>query len=400
MGNARRVSESEPVQGHASSILHEAVANAILRTAVDPIIVIQPCGTIVNANRATTDLFGYAFDDLVGSNVNMLMPEPYRSEHDGYLTRYLTNGGPRIIGIGREVEAQRADGSVFPMALAVSEVQTDNDHLFTGIIHDLTERNRQRDELSLANTELEARVEERTDQLRVLLDEVRRSNRDLEQFAYIASHDLQAPLRNVRQGLELLDEHLQETVGALFDNEAQELRDLVIAAVSRMEELIRGLLAYSRVEQHHDDRESIDLNQVAGDVVAILQPEVDSVSGTVTVEDLPTVVADPIQLGQVFQNLVENALRYRSDERDLAVTIMCRDTRDGQVAIAIADNGCGIEPAHHDRIFELFRRGHSGYDGVGLGLAICQRIIEGHGGTIWVESEAGSGATFVFTLPD
>jgi two-component system sensor kinase FixL len=377
----------------------EALATAILRTAVDPIIVIERSGIIVDANQSTSDLFGYAFDELIGSNVSMLMPEPYRSEHDGYLTRYLTEGDARIIGIGREVQAQRADGTVFPMALAVSEVKTDTDHLFTGIIHDLTERNRQSDELFAANTELEARVSERTEQLKELLDEVQRSNRDLEQFAYIASHDLQAPLRNVRQGLELLDEHLQETVGALFDDEAQELRDLVIAAVLRMEELIRGLLAYSRIQQKHDqDRDVIDLNQVVGDVVTILTPEIHAVGGTITADQLPEIVADPIQLGQVFQNLIENALRYRSPDRDLAIAIECREVTGGQLTVAVVDNGCGIEAAHHERIFELFRRGHSGYDGVGLGLAICQRIVEGHGGKIWVESEAGNGATFLFEL--
>ncbi len=377
----------------------EALATAILRTAVDPIIVIERSGIIVDANEATSDLFGYTFDELTGSNVSMLMPEPDRSKHNSYVTRYLTEGDARIIGIGREVQAQRADGTVFPMALAVSEVKTDTDHLFTGIIHDLTERNRQNDKLFAANTELEARVAERTEQLNELLDEVQRSNRDLEQFAYIASHDLQAPLRNVRQGLELLDEHLQETVGALFDDEAQELRDLVIAAVLRMEELIRGLLAYSRIQQKHDqDRDLIDLNQVVGDVVTILTPEIHAVGGTITVDPLPEIVADPIQLGQVFQNLIENALRYRSPDRHLAIAIECRKITGGQLTVAVVDNGCGIEAAHHERIFELFRRGHSGYDGVGLGLAICQRIVEGHGGKISVESEAGSGATFLFEL--
>lgn len=378
----------------------EAVATAILQTAVDPIVVIDPSGIIVNANTSTTAMFGYSFDELVGSNVNMLMPEPYRSEHDGYLARYLAEGGPRIIGIGREVEAQRADGSVFPMALAVSEVQTGKDHLFTGIIHDLTERNHQRDELFAANTELEARVSERTEQLKGLLGEVRRSNRDLEQFAYIASHDLQAPLRNVRQGLELLDEHLQETLGTAFDDEAQELRELVMAAILRMEELIRGLLAYSRIHQGEDqDRELIDLGEVVGGVVTMLTPEVHAAGGTISVDPLPELRGDPIQLGQVFQNLIENAVRYRSKDRDLAISIQCRDTNDYNVTIAVVDNGCGIEAAHHGRIFELFRRGHSGYDGVGLGLAICQRIIEGHGGRIWVESEAGQGASFLCELP-
>lgn len=378
----------------------EAVATGIFRTAVDPIIVIDVEGYIADANNATSELFGYPRAALLGRNIKMLMPEPYKAEHDGYLARYLAEGKPRIIGIGREVEAQRADGSIFPMALAVSEVITGTDHLFTGIIHDLTERNRQRDRLQAINAELESRVIDRTSQLESLLDELRRSNRDLEQFAYIASHDLQAPLRNVRQGLELLDEHLEETVGARFDDEAQALRDLVVAAVLRMEELIKGLLAYSRVQKSPTDQhERLDMNDVVGDVVAMLTPDVVNVGGTISVTELPALTGDPVQLRQVFQNLIENAIRYRSEDRSLTIDILVDDLTDSHVVIAVKDNGSGIDKAHHERIFELFRRGHSGYEGVGLGLAICKRIIEGHRGRIWIESRAGAGATFFLSLP-
>ena len=286
------------------------------------------------------------------------------------------------------------------MALAVSEVTTERDHLFTGIIHDLTERNRQRDELQAANTGLELRVAERTKQLEELLEELRRSNRDLEQFAYIASHDLQAPLRNVRQGLELLDEHLEETAGTSFDDEAQELRDLVVAAVLRMEELIRGLLAYSRVQQSpRGSHEPIDMTELAGEIVELLEPEVANAGGHIELEPLPELVGNATQLRQVFQNLIENAIRYRDAERALAITIRARHRENGSVVIEVADNGSGIDPAHHERIFELFRRGHSGYEGVGLGLAICKRIVDGHGGTMWVESEVGTGSTFCMRLP-
>lgn len=410
MDHARAMSEIGPAHEEPQNLLDsdlrkraersEAVATAILRTAVDPIIVIDTNGQIVNANTATSELFGHSVESLIGRNINILMPEPYRTEHDGYLVRYLTEGNPRIIGIGREVEAQRADGSIFPMALAVSEVKTQTDHLFTGIIHDLTERNRQRDELQAVNAELESRVSERTSQLETLLGELRRSNRDLEQFAYVASHDLQAPLRNVRQGLELLDEHLEETVGTGFDDEAQELRDLVIAAVLRMEALIRGLLAYSRVQQSPvEEHELLDMNELVADVISMLAPDVLNVGGTITVGDLLPITGNPVQLRQVFQNLIENAVRYRSANRSLEIEIRVRESNPPQMVIAVCDNGSGIEEAHHERIFELFRRAHSGYDGVGLGLAICKRIIEGHRGTMWVESSANAGATFCLRLP-
>ena len=147
-------SEGEDVYGVARDVTefietrlraerNEAVAVGVLKTAVDPIVVIDSGGTIVEANDATVKLFGFELDELLGQNVKVLMPEPHRSEHDGYVARYLGGGEPRIIGIGREVQAQRADGSTFPIALAVSEVRTDEDHLFTGIVHDLTERYKQ-----------------------------------------------------------------------------------------------------------------------------------------------------------------------------------------------------------------------------------------------------------------
>lgn len=376
---------------------NEAVAVAVLQTAVDPIILIDSSGVIVECNRATTDLFGYPHDDLIGRNVSMLMPEPFRSGHDGYLRRYLESGEARIIGIGREVEAQRADGSVFPMSLSVSEVDAADTHLFTGIIHDLTERNRQRDALQAMNVELEVRVGERTAELESSLDELARSNRDLEQFASVASHDLQAPLRNVRQGLELLDEHLQETAGIAFDDEAEELRSLVVDAVVRMEDLIRGLLEFSRL-QGETEPEPVDLDELVADVVRSLRLDFEDAGATITVGALPAVRGSRLQLRQVFQNLISNAVKYRSPDRSLHIEVACEGEVDGFVELCVRDNGIGIDPQHHDRVFELFRRAHPGFEGVGLGLAICRRVIERHGGRIWVDSTADEGSTFRFTL--
>ncbi len=376
----------------------EAVATGVLQTAVDPIIVIDVDGVITDANPATSRLFGYDVDQLIGSNVSMLMPEPYRGEHDGYMRRYLREGDPRIIGIGREVEAQRADGSVFAMALAVSEVKTDRDHLFTGVIHDLTERNRQRDELQAANIKLEERVAERTLQLESLLDELRRSNRDLEQFAYIASHDLQTPLRNVRQGLELLDEHLTENLGQRLDDEARELRDLTVSAALRMEQLIQGLLAYSRLDRSGPDGRPVDLGGLAEEVLQQMSVEFGLADTTVELADLPVVNGDEIQLRQLLQNLLQNAFKYRHRERPLKIGVTASQTDDGWL-ISIGDNGIGIDPEQKQRIFELFRRAHPDYDGMGLGLAICQRIVERHGGDIWVDTGPDGGSVFSFTIP-
>lgn len=373
-----------------------AIATAILEAAVDAIIVINPIGAILAANEATVRLFGWEREQMLGRNVMMLMPEPFRSEHDGYLARYLDTGDAHIIGTGREVEAQRADGSVFPMSLSVSEVKTGDQHLFTGIIHDLTERNRQRDELERANAELEDRVIERTRELDESLVELQRSNRDLDQFASVASHDLKTPLRNVRQALELLEEHLTEGLGVVFDAEAAELRDFTMNAAARMEELIDGLLAYARVQGASTD-DAVDLGDVLAGVVAAVHLDLEELGATLDIAELPMVIGSAVQLRQLFYNLIGNAIRYRSPERALELSIEAQviGTR---VQLTVRDNGVGIDAAHHDRIFELFRRVQATADGVGLGLAICQRVVEAHGGQIRVESEPDAGAAFVFDL--
>ncbi len=376
----------------------EALWQSVLTTAADPIVVIDQGGTIQLVNPATSKLFGYREDDLVGSNVRVLMPEPYRSEHDHYLQRYLETGEGHIIGVGREVEARRSDGSTFPIALAVSEVVSADGRLFTGIIHDLTRRQESANELRRANEHLEARVAERTAELERSMVELARSNRDLEQFAYIASHDLQTPLRNVRQGLELLDEHLDATIGAGFDDEAIELRDLTIDAVGTMEDLIRGLLSYSRVHRSAHPSTAVDLTAVTAAVIRQLQSEIHDAGVSIVVDELPTITGDETQLRQLFQNLVQNAITYRADSRDPTIQIGAVPSEQGWL-IAVTDNGIGVDVDQHQRIFELFRRGHPGYGGVGIGLALCQRIVERHGGTIWVDSLPDHGATFTFTLP-
>ena len=373
---------------------------AVLQTAVDPIIIIDQDGTMAHVNEATERLFGYRRDQLVGNNVAMLMPEPHRSTHDGYLADYLTTGQASIIGVGREVDACRADGTEFPMALAVSEIKLDGRSWFTGILHDLTQRRKVEAELREAKEGLEERVEERTAQLQASMVELARSNRDLEQFAYIASHDLQAPLRNVRQGIELLADHLQESVGVRFDAEADELRDLTVAAVLRMEEMIQGLLSFSRLDRGGEPPDdSVDLRALAEEVIDQMRPDLMKAGATIDVQKLPTVDGDEIQLRQLLQNLLENAYKYRAPDRALHLTMDAVETDDHMWQISIGDNGIGIEPEQRTRVFELFRRAHAGYEGVGLGLAICQRIVERHGGDIWVEAGPNGGSVFHFTVP-
>ncbi len=377
---------------------NEQLWHSVLSTVADPIVVIDETGTIQLVNAATLKLFDYNKDELVGSDVSILMPEPHRSEHREYIRRYLNTGEARIIGQGREVDARRADGTTVPVALAVSEVVTAGGRLFTGVLHDLSARHAIQEELHRANENLEAQVAERTADLERSMSELARSNRDLEQFAYIVSHDLQAPLRNVRQGLELLDFHLERSLGSGLDSEAVELQGLVLSAVDTMDDLITGLLSYSRIHRTTRPPTAVDLARLADDVIDQLRRDLDEAGVTLETGDLPTVLGDEIQLRQLLQNLIQNAVKYRAANRSPIIRIKAEESDAGWL-FSVTDNGIGVDPLLHERIFELFRRGDPGYGGVGIGLALCQRIVERHGGSIWVESEPDRGATFNFTLP-
>lgn len=237
--------------------------------------------------------------------------------------------------------------------------------------------------------ELEARVRERT-------AELERSNADLQQFAYAASHDLQAPLRTVASYLGLLE----RKVGPTLDAEGREYMDFALDGARRMNRLIKDLLDYARVDTRRAAPAPVDLGAALAGVQGDLRQVIAEAGATVTADALPTVVGDGAQLGRLLQNLVGNALKYRSPDRPPQVHVGA--ARDGGFwVVSVRDNGIGIDPDHFDRIFLIFQRLHGprAYEGTGIGLAICKRIVENHGGRIWVDSTPGEGSTFHFTLP-
>jgi signal transduction histidine kinase len=223
-----------------------------------------------------------------------------------------------------------------------------------------------------------------------------RSNRDLEQFAYIASHDLQEPLRAVAGFTTLL----QQRYEGKFDEKADGYIRFVVDGVSRMEALISGLLEYSRVNTRSGVSEPVRADEALKEALANLHTAVERSGARVTATLLPTVRADPAQLTHVFQNLLANAVKFHSD-RPLEIEVGARP-QDGSWLFWVRDNGIGLDPQYADRIFLIFQRLHTRdkYPGTGIGLAICKRIVERHGGKIWVESQLGQGATFYFTLPE
>ncbi|ELZ17849.1 PAS/PAC sensor signal transduction histidine kinase [Haloterrigena salina JCM 13891] len=226
-------------------------------------------------------------------------------------------------------------------------------------------------------------------------ERLRASNKRLEQFAHAASHDLQEPLRMVSSYLQLIENQYGETL----DEEGREFLEFAVDGAERMRNMIDALLAYSRVETQGDPFEPVDLNDVLMDVQTDLQRKIEETDAEITVTDLPRVEGDASQLRQLFQNLLDNALEYSGDEPPRVSVSAEQDRTKG--IIAVRDEGIGIEPANHDRIFEVFERLHSREDhsGTGIGLSLCERIAERHDGEMWVESEPENGTTVFVSLP-
>jgi signal transduction histidine kinase len=233
------------------------------------------------------------------------------------------------------------------------------------------------------------------EQLRHTSSELTRSNTDLQQFAYVASHDLFEPLRMVRSFLQLLREHSAEKL----DKESEEFINFALDGANRMQALIGDLLAYSRVDQRGQSMEPTDCNQVLEAALANLKVAIDESGAKIYHQPLPTVRGDIVQLIQLFQNLVGNAIKFHGKQPprvDISV-----NQKDPEWIFSFRDNGIGIDPKHFERIFEIFQRLHTRteYPGTGIGLSICKRIVERHGGRMWVESKPGEGSAFYFSLP-
>jgi PAS domain S-box-containing protein len=350
---------------------------SVVNHVVDGIISIDERGTVMTFNPAAERIFGYEAAEVFGQNVKMLMPQPYQSEHDGYLSNYLRTGEARIIGIGREVIGIRKSGETFPMDLAVSEFHLAGHRYFTGIVRDISER--KKGEQALRDT----------------AKELARSNLDLEQFAYVASHDLQEPLRAVAGCAQVLKRRYE----GKLDEQADTLIGHVVDGVSRMQSLIDDVLSYSRVTTRGKAFERCDCEMVLQDAMRNLQLTIRESGAAVTYESLPVILADSAQLTQVFQNLLSNAIKFRSPQPP---KIHVGGRREKSVWVfSVQDNGIGIQADYFDRIFVIFQRLHtrSEYPGTGIGLAICKKIIERHGGTMQVISEPGHGSNFSFSIP-
>jgi len=374
----RRVDPDEAAQEELERL--RRLSQLILTWAGEGIFGIDLDGRITFANPAAAVMLGYESDDLIGREAHSLIQhsredgEPHPNNQSLIYAAFQDDD---VYHVSDEV-FWRESGESFPAEYTSTPLR-EGGRLVGAVVvfKDITERkSAERD-------------------LRDTLQELGRSNRELETFAYVVSHDLQEPLRMVQSYVRLLE---QRYSGKL-DKDAREFIEFAVDGTKRMQGMIDDLLRYARVDSRGGAAESVDLNEVLGEALANLQMAIDDAGATVDTGELPTLEVDRRQMVQVFQNLIGNAIKFSGD-RPPEVSIT-GEPMNGTWVVAVRDNGIGIPKEQGERVFALFQRLHGpdAYPGTGIGLAICKKIIEKHGGSIWVESVPGEGSTFYFSLP-
>jgi PAS domain S-box-containing protein len=350
----------------------EARLSTILESAMDSVIVIDEDHKVIMFNAAAETLFCYSRKEALGASIAQFLPHRFRDSLATRIDNFGRQGAPTgRTGPDEPLVGLRRSGEEFPIDAAISQFIESGRRIYTLIVRDVTERVRTHDELL-------------------------RSNLDLQQFAFVASHDLRTPLRSIMGYVHLLEKRY----GPGLDPKALDLIHHASNAVQTLDHLTDDLLSYARLDAQVKPFTAIDCNEVLADTLQLMDAAIIESGASISAGPLPVVLGDRGQLVQLFQNLLANSIKYCEGHAP-QIRITSELDADAVWTISVADNGIGIEAKHHERVFEVFKRLHTAqeYRGTGIGLAVCRRIVGRHGGRIWVTSAARQGSTFSFTIP-
>ncbi|HEY0794993.1 MAG TPA: PAS domain S-box protein [Acidisarcina sp.] len=373
----RDISIRKEAQRHLA--LLEGRYRGLLEAAPDAMVLVNRAGHIVVVNAQAEKQFGYCREELVGQPAAHILPGTAANGLITEVLRSTATAPAQSTGLGVEVCGRHKNGSEFPIEIMLGPLKSTEGVLVTVAIRDITAR-KQADALLLEK-----------------LEELNRSNEELEKFAYIASHDLQEPLRMVASYTQLLSRRYK----GKLDAEADEFIAYAVDGALRMQRLIQDLLAYSRIGTQGKELLNTSGEEVFNRALSNLQGAIEDSGAVVTHGPMPTVLGDESQLIQLFQNLIGNGIKYQDKSADIPrIHVSAERSKNKRWVFSVKDNGLGISPQYFERIFGMFQRLHKReeFAGTGIGLAICKKIVERHGGNISVESEPGHGSTFRFAL--
>jgi PAS domain S-box-containing protein len=393
---------SRYARSQQQTLENEERLSSFVNNTFDSIICIDTCGIIQSVNPAVEKQFGYALNELLGQNVNILMPQPYRREHDGYLQKYLKTGEKHILNMVREVTALRKDQSTFPMELSVTESVVNGKNSFMGITRDISERKEAETELQHAYSKLEERIKERTQELWESKNLAEKSNKAKSEFLSRMSHELRTPMNAILGFAQLMKESKKDPLPKLHQNRVSQ----ILNAGSHLLELINEVLDLARIESGKItvSLEPICLAELIEEVLTVAHPLSENFDikliDQITKNKDVYVLADKTRLKQVFLNLISNGIKY--NRKGGSVTLSLNHKDNAGLRIDIVDTGMGIPEEKLSSLFEPFDRlgaEETDIEGTGIGMAISKKLIEVMNGSIGVESTPGEGSTFFVSLP-
>ena len=385
-----RVRELEKIkeekETYAAELAHtKSMFEGLFRFAPDAILVMNHEGAIVQANQEAERLFGYAREELIGLDHDVVVPDRFHERHLEQSNRYMSKPHVRRMGTGLELYGRRKDGTEFPVDISLGPLQANDENVTLAVVRDITELKKVASDLADRAAELQQRTAQ-----------IEEMNKELESFSYSVSHDLRAPLRAIDgYSRMILKKHADK-----FDQEALGKFNVIRENARMMDQLIEQLLAFSRLGKHQLSPAKLDLENQIGEIwkeLAIANP---GRRLTLNVANLPPCQGDRVLIRQVFANVLANAVKF-TGTREEALIEVGGEVKGSECLYYIRDNGVGFDMKYHDKMFGVFQRLHRDeeFEGTGVGLSIVQRIVHRHGGRVWAEGEVGKGATFYFTLP-